>query len=151
MATLKMQAGHESTLRDFIKKYRNDTFQFDKLYLQQVINPAGTKMVVTADFLLSKYRNELDGEIETVTLTDEEYAKYAYNPKRFCYDVYGTTEIWDLILQLNELYSASEFSLRSLKLYAGGFFSKVSRIIDNEKPFTDINAEEVEAALRASS
>lgn len=151
MAVVTMQAGKDSLLTGFISKYRADTFKYDILYHKQVIQPEVTKITIPWDGLLSKYRNELYEYEMTYTFTDEEYNKYAYNPKRLSYDLYGTTEFWDLILRLNELYSTSEFDLRTVKLYNGGFYSAITSIISAEQPFTNINEEEVTEALRATS
>ena len=151
MAIVTMQAGRDSLITQFISKYNADTFRYNTLYQKQVVQPEDRKLTIPWDGLLSKYRNELSQYERTYTFTDEEYAKYAYNPKRLSYDLYGTTEFWDLILRLNELYSTSDFDLRTLKLYSGGFYSAITSIISAEQPFTNINEEEVIEALRSSS
>lgn len=49
-----------------------------------------------------------------VVLTDDEYLKYQYNPKRLAYDVYGATELYYIILMLNNIGSIIDFNTKTL-------------------------------------
>ncbi len=65
-----------------------------------------------------KYKDFLNTIIVTVSLSDEEKAKYRYKPKMVSYDLYNTTEFWNDILLINNFYSLSEFQPgETLKVY----------------------------------
>lgn len=49
-----------------------------------------------------------------VVLTEDEYLKYQYNPKRLAYDVYGATELYYIILMLNNIGSIIDFNTKTL-------------------------------------
>lgn len=67
--------------------------------------------------IISKYRNFLYEIIIEVTLTEAEQLYYLYKPKLLSEDIYGTTELWDSILILNNFVSVSEFKPKVLKVY----------------------------------
>lgn len=67
--------------------------------------------------ILNKHSNILSKIIITRELTSKEYAKYAFRPKLFSDDMYGTTEFWDTILFLNNCKSVVDFRLQKIKYY----------------------------------
>ena len=67
--------------------------------------------------ILNKHSNILSKIIITRELTSKEYAKYAFRPKLFSDDMYGTTEFWDTILFLNNCKSVIDFRLQKVKYY----------------------------------
>ena len=73
---------------------------------------------VPAMSLMNKYRHFLQ-EIVTVKfkMSDEEFRKYKYAPKRLSFDLYGTTEYWSALLELNNCLSISDFNKQWIKAY----------------------------------
>lgn len=67
--------------------------------------------------ILNKHSNILSKIILTKELTSKEYTKYAFRPKLFSDDMYGTTEFWDTILFLNNCKSVIDFRLQKVKYY----------------------------------
>lgn len=67
--------------------------------------------------ILNKHSSILSKIILTKELTSKEYAKYAFRPKLFSDDMYGTTEFWDTILFLNNCKSVVDFRLQKVKYY----------------------------------
>ena len=65
-------------------------------------------------------------------LSDKEYEKYKYKPKILSYDLYGTTELWFLLLHANELYSESEFNTKRCFVYNVQVLSKLTEILNVE-------------------
>lgn len=49
-------------------------------------------------------------------LSTEEFQKYQYNPKRLCSDLYGTTEVYFVILAINDMASVRDFDKKILYL-----------------------------------
>lgn len=73
---------------------------------------------VPAMSLMNKYRHFLQ-EIVTVKfkMSDEEFRKYKYAPKRLSFDLYGTTEYWSALLELNNCLSISDFNKQWIRAY----------------------------------
>ena len=153
MATKTNTGG--STLEEFIAEYRVENLTIDKYFLQQVIDATGSsssgKIVLNEDSFRSKYLDEFEDAKSVVTLSDEEKSKYRYNPKLMSFDVYGTTELWFLILWANELYSSTEFTLETnrLTMYNSTILEKLERIIDLNHEIKKENANDVRSAVQA--
>lgn len=67
--------------------------------------------------IINKYRHFLDKIIIKIQLTEEEQVNYECQPKKISEDMYGTTELWDTILILNNAKSVIDFKPRVVKLY----------------------------------
>lgn len=147
-STSRMLMGAESTIKGFVADYRTEELTFDAFYLPQVFTQStGDKLIVNGEDLLVKYMPELKSMIQQITLTESEYKKYMYNPKRLSFDLYGTTELWALLLDINELVSVAQFNLQTLKVFSGSILDKLQRILNLEQEFIDQNAEDVADAL----
>ena len=67
---------------------------------------------VVSDYI-DEIRDEYCMEIE---LTNDQMSRYKYRPKLLCYDVYGSTELAFIILLINNMYSAKQFTKNKLYL-----------------------------------
>ena len=67
--------------------------------------------------LTNKYRHFLSKIVRTTTLDDKLQARYKQRPKLVSYDLYGTTELWNDILILNNCFSTIEFNPVTIKAY----------------------------------
>ena len=150
MPDAQMQMGKESTIKGYIGSYRVDDMTLNDFFFQQVYEDIkGRKMIVNRESLLVRYMSELKTVKEKHTLTNAEYRKYRFNPKLLSFDLYGTTELWALILDINELTSAAQFDLREVYLFPGYIVDRLERMLNLEKDNKDYNAEEVSSALNA--
>ena len=50
------------------------------------------------------------------TFSDEEFRKYQYRPKLLAYDLYGSTELYFIILALNDTCNIKDFNKRKVRL-----------------------------------
>lgn len=92
--------------------------------------------------VLNDYRDEISDFCVTVTLTDEEYNKYQYNPKKLSYSLYGSTEYYYIILFINSMASVKEFSRKKIKLLRPKDLSSIlSSIYSSEETFISKNQE----------
>ena len=91
-----------------------------KLHYPKVLNDnrLGIKATVNYESRLDYFISSLNDYKSEMTLTQELYDKYKYNPKMMSYDLYDTTDYWWLLLQANEMYSAVEFNKRKVKYYS---------------------------------
>ncbi len=148
MAEFKMGMGTEVTISDFIAAFDNEELISSAFFLKQVFEKRnGMKMVVNFNNLVIKYMPELKDIKIKVTLTNEEFAKYKYNPKLLSYDIYGTTELWFLILEANELHSITQFNSNTIYLFRTDIVEKMTRILNLEKEAKNYNEEEIATSL----
>src|SRR5574343_232748 len=134
----------ESTISEYSKAYSDTDITFNSLHYKEKNSvDDSTSLILLNDSILDKYRNDLAEKIVTKTLTNEEINKYQYNPKRLSFDLYGTTELWGLLLEINQLQSVTEFNINPVKVYDGSIISYINSIFSLEKPFIDQNEEEI--------
>lgn len=100
------------TIEEFIDSYNSSDINYESTSLIQ--NLDGYTMISYNIF--NDYIDELNELAVYVTLTDEEYYKYLYRPKILAYDLYGSTELFFLILILNNICNVKEFDFKRLKL-----------------------------------
>ncbi len=143
-----MSANKEYTITDYIKTYNEDSISFSTLHLKEVNTLSSSdKIVLLSDSILDKYDDVLKKYITTKTLTNEEYRKYQYNPKYLSYDLYGTTELWFLILHANQLYSITQFHINPIKIYTSDILKIIESILNLEKNIIDSNEDGITKAL----
>lgn len=150
MALSEMQMGQEMTIKEYISNYQSEDIRFSEFFLKEVLVPdKGEKILVNFSNLIIKYMPELKSLKIKVTLTNDEYERYKFNPKRLAYDIYGNTELWFLILEANELKSAIDFDLKTLYLFQTSIVDKMSRILNLELVSKDFNIEEISEKLNS--
>ena len=90
------------------------------LHPKAVIHNMETNINIRVPYssIISKYKDYLKAIILEVDLDAKEQIKYSYKPKTLSQDLYGTTELWDTILLLNECKSVIDFKLEDkVKVY----------------------------------
>lgn len=89
------------------------------LHPSATMNDVNNDRIVKFPFssIINKYKDFLYNIIIEIELNDEELEIYQYKPKMLSEDLYGTTELWDTILILNNATSVSEFKSKKIKLY----------------------------------
>ena len=86
--------------------------------------------------VVSDYLNELKEMSHSVTLTDTEYYTYRFKPKLLAKFLYGNTELYFIILWLNDMWSVKDFNLRTIKLIKNTELAEaLSKINASEKSF----------------
>jgi hypothetical protein len=81
----------------------------------------------------SDYIDELRNDYcVNVELSDDELARYKYRPKLLAYDIYGSQEIYFLILILNDICSTKEFTFSKLKLPTKNNMTEICKILMNQ-------------------
>lgn len=136
------------TLDDFIREYGAEDVRVDAFFLKQIFWDSSTmdhKIIVSESSIIDKYKEELEDSKRKVELTTSEYHKYRYNPKLLSFDVYGTTELWFLILMANELYAITEFDSKTVVLYDATIIDKVNHMLNLDSEFLENNSMEIKA------
>ena len=65
----------------------------------------------------SKYKDLLSNYVDTIQLSDNEMIAFKYRPKALSNKLYGTTELWQTLLELNGMLSVIEFNKPIIKFY----------------------------------
>lgn len=86
----------------------------NKIFLHNVKTEETLKLPFNP--IINKYRDFFDEHIISLELTEEEQDKYWYKPKQLSYDYYGTVEYWSILLYVNQMASAINFTPVKLNL-----------------------------------
>lgn len=143
---MAMMLGKETTITSYIKEYKNEETSYDTLHFKEVLAGDTSKMVLANESIITKYEKCLEQYVMTYTLSQQEERKYFYNPKLLSFDLYETTELWFLLLRLNEMYSATQFNVNPLKIYTANVLGAIESILDTEKEIIGVNTDEIIAA-----
>lgn len=127
-----MKSEDTYTVEQFIKANSNIVINYEKLSLIEKMNNIET---VTYN-LLNDYIDELDSLTVNVVLTDLDYLKYAFKPKLLAYDVYGSVELYFIILFLNNICDVKDFRNRKIKMLKKDDLNAVLSAIYNAETAT---------------
>ena len=116
------------TLDQFIACQSDTNFCYNNLsFIDQIDNIKYNTYNVASDYL-----DEIISEYcVNVELSDDQLSKYKYRPKLLCYDVYGSQEIYYLILILNDICSVKDFTKKKIKLPNKSNMTKICKAIIN--------------------
>lgn len=106
---------------------------YNKLFLKSKIDADNNTLIVNSTLLTNKYYEYIQRSVVTLTMTNNEYMKYRYQPKLFCSDMYGTTELWALLLQINNFNSVTDFKHKKIKVFSPDIFNIINEILINEE------------------
>ena len=102
-----------------IEDSRDADFRASNLYFTAAIEDKSSGDVIRVPYssLTQKYSDILSQYVRIVGYTEAQFNKYQYKPKLLSQDLYGTTELWSSLLQLNGMISVLEFNKQYLKVY----------------------------------
>ena len=126
-----------STLESFInyKNLDSNIYYKDLSIFEKSIDG---KSVLLSYNILNDYRKEIFDFIIPITLTNEEFQKYQYQPKKLAYDLYGSTEYYYMILFINSMTNIKEFNRRRINLMRAKDMSNVlSAIYSSESEYIE--------------
>ena len=105
-----------------------------KVHLKSRIKKEDIDIIVNSSSFGNKYFDYLRDICYKRTLTDKELLKYRYQPKMFCYDNYGSTELWSLLLKMNHMTSITEFNKKTIYVfYSSRIFKLLNEILILER------------------
>ncbi len=102
-----------STLEEFIALSSKTLISYINLSFVEKI---GDEREFAIWNVLSDYERELKAISVEVELNDTQYRRYVYNPKVLAHDIYGSTELFFIVLAANGICTAKEFNSRKIKL-----------------------------------
>lgn len=116
------------TMQSLIDAYNRNEKSYRNLHEQAVIYLSKSNEYIRVPYgsITNKYRDFLAGASMVIELSDEQVNKYRYKPRLVAKDLYGTSELWYAILELNNMCSVIEFrDIKYLRVYHPSTFYKM--------------------------
>ena len=110
--SIDLSSEYTYTVEQFIKSEDSTKIDYNSLAIFQKVN----SIYMITHNVINDYMPELKAMCGTVVMSDLEYLKYKQKPKLLAYDCYGSTELYFLILKLNNMYDVKQFDKKSLKM-----------------------------------
>lgn len=106
------------TVEDFIELGKDlDDLQYSKFaILSNPVSGVPNPIWYPEHNVIYDYEEEFKKLSLDVIMTDEEFLKYRFKPKLLAYDLYGSTELYFVILYTNGMYSIKDFNRKDIKL-----------------------------------
>jgi hypothetical protein len=100
-----------ATLPQQVEEAKALDISYRTLHPGAVIINGQTNETINVPFssLINKYKDFLHEIVIYMPMTEDDCDAYMYKPKMLSEELYGTTELWDTILLLNNNISVSEF------------------------------------------
>jgi hypothetical protein len=122
------------TVEDFIQLGKAiDDIQYYKFsILSKAASDVPNPILYAEHNVLYDYEEELKLLAEPVEMTDDDYQRYRFKPKLLSYDLYGSTELFFVILFINGMCSIKDFDKKGIiKLIRKQYMSEVLEMIYN--------------------
>ena len=122
------------TLSDFVRYGKTSSFTIPQVSLVM----QDERIVFLDEVVYSKYANLLMQRSSVIDLTTVEYNNYRLDPKKLSTELYGTPNLYHLILFLNNV-SEFEFDLKRIRLLPYSDVENIFKYIlaHEEKNITD--------------
>jgi len=106
------------TVEDFIELGKDiDDVQYCKYsILSKATTDTKTPLLYAEHNVIYDYEYEFKKLSQDIIMTDNEFNKYIFKPKLLSYDLYGSTELYFVILYLNNMCSIKDFNRKEIKL-----------------------------------
>lgn len=117
-----------STLEEFINLSSKTSISYNNLSFIEPIDDIRNFPIWN---VLSDYQEEINRVTIEVELSEKEYRKYIYNPKILAYDLYGSTELFFIILMINGICTAKEFNTQKIKLLKTNDLKEIIEMVYN--------------------
>lgn len=121
------------TVEDFIELGKDmDDIQYSKFaILSQASADVKNPILYAEHNVIYDYEEEFKKVSLDVEMTNDELNKYMYKPKLLSYDLYGSTELYFVILFINGIYDIKDFNKRNIKLLKKDTMKEILEAIYN--------------------
>lgn len=133
-----------STVEEFINAGISDDMTYNNFSIL-FRSSQQDNIILSANNIIYDYMDEIKPYIVNVSLSEEEYIKYRYKPKLFAYDIYGSTELFFVVMAVNGIYDIKDFNRRNIKaLYKKQLFELLNQIYNAESGYIQKNRSDLE-------
>ena len=109
------------TLQEFIKSKPVDNINLDTFSIFDKVN--GTYMAIYN--VLDNYYYELKKLSKLALMNEDEYEKYCMAPRILAYDLYGRTELFFILLFINDIFDVKDFNKKKIRIIEPDLLSDV--------------------------
>lgn len=113
-----------------------------ELRLQSIVKlDSGNVLILNLASLLTPYKYQLKKMIKRYRLSEKDNIIYQYKPWALSNDLYGTIEMAPMILQINGMTSASEFTNlhQGINLFTGAIIDFINEVVIKDAGFVKRN------------
>lgn len=118
-------SSYYSTIQELIDSVKDMEVSYRNLHTNIYINNKGETIKIPYKSIVAEYLPILKSSAVELPLTDNEIILYRFKPKKLSYDLYGTTELWSSLLELNDVYSIIDFDFETVKVFDPKEFVKL--------------------------
>ena len=114
-----------ATIQELIDSVNDMEISYRNLHTNVYIKNKDDIIKIPYKSIIREYLPYFKSSVVELKLGPEEAPKYKFKPKKLSYDLYGTTELWSALLELNQLYSIIEFDKEVYKVFEPKEFMKL--------------------------
>lgn len=119
-----------ATIQELIDSAKDMEISYRNLHTNVYIKNKEDTIKIPYKSIIKEYLPFLQNTVLTLELTPPEVSLYRFKPKKLSYDLYGTTELWGALLELNQMYSIIEFDREKYKVFdPRGFKTALNEIM----------------------
>lgn len=138
-----MSVNSANTIGDYLDGFKRQSFIMSQSFLQELLKDNTVKEFHNEENLVNQHNSYIDEIKVKYTMTNEEYRKYKCNPWRMAHDLYENSELWFILLHANEMYSATEFTRKTVYIYKDEIVSRLTEIRSARSDIVKINENEI--------
>lgn len=102
-------------------------------------------IVIPVHNVITQNVSAIRSHITEYTMDDDEFQTYKYQPKLFCYEMYGTPELAYSLLYINNMISLTEFTKKTIKIFTEDIMDVINELMSlSEK---DLERNKINAGL----
>lgn len=114
------------TISEQINAMKSSEISYRNLHRMMCLDGPNGIIKIPYKSIMREYRDAFDKIVILGDFSERERTKYRYKPKRLSLDLYGTTEIWSALIELNKMYSLIDFNMdKQPKIYHPSEFKRV--------------------------
>jgi len=135
-----MDPKNASTIDQLVSAGKNIILTYNNLAILEKIQ----YMYLPVNNIIYTYIDELEKYIIPIRLTEREMFKYKYKPKLLAYDVYGSTDLYFVIMALNGIIDVRDFTMSTVNMFKKEHMNTLMGYIYNaEKTSLEQNRDEI--------
>lgn len=113
-----MSMKYYSTIDELIEHVEKEDLTYRNLHTTIFMDINNEIIKIPYQSLAREYIHFLEKTVVYVQMNDKEKAIYRFKPKRLSNDLYGTTELWSALLEINYKSSIIDFDCeKSVKVF----------------------------------
>lgn len=123
-----------STIQELIDSVKDMEISYRNLHTNIYIKNKEDIIKIPYKSIIQTYLPFFQDTVVTAKLNPDEIVMYRYKPKMLSFDLYGTTELWSSLMELNGVLSIVDFTLETPKVFhPNSFMKKLNEVMIMER------------------